>query len=79
MLKYGEIYKWDEIVKEYPNMYAIITDVTRKHGTVQSCKLLKIVPYEKEEETVCYYMDLGIDFDCERTTFSAPDMMGVFL
>ena len=72
MLKHGEVYKWSEITKEYPNKYAIITEIDKKDGVIQSCKLLEIVPFEKEEETVCHYMDLGIDFDCVRTTFSAP-------
>ncbi len=77
MIETGKVYKWKEIAKEYPNMYAIITDVKRKNEMIQSCKLLKIVPYKERSKTVCYYMDLGIDFDCVRTTFSAPTM-GVF-
>lgn len=77
MLELGKTYRWSDITEKYPNMYAIITDVIRKNEMIQSCKLLKIVPYEQEEETVCHYMDLGIDFDCVRTTFSAPNM-GVF-
>ena len=77
MIENGKVYQWEEITKAYPNMYAIITDVARKDEMIQSCRVLKIVPYEQEEETVCYYMDSGIDFDCVRTTFSAPNM-GVY-
>ena len=78
MLKFGEIYNWSNIIKEYPNMYAIITDINKKDGVIQRCKLIDVVPFEKEEETVCHYIDTCMDFDCVRTTFSAPTV-GVIL
>ncbi len=53
-------------------MYAIITDIEKEDGIIRTCRLLEIVPFEREEETVIRYMDLGVDFDCVRTTFSAP-------
>lgn len=77
MIEIGKRYSWKEITKEYPDMYAIITDIEKERGIIQSCKVLEIVPFEQEEETVCKYKKLGVKFNCVRTTFSAPTM-GVF-
>lgn len=73
-LETGKVYDWSVISTVYPNMYAIITDVQEEDGLIKRCKLLEIVSYEQEEQVVCRYMDLGIDFDCVRTTFAAPNM-----
>ena len=49
-----------------------------KKGTViRTCRLLEVVPYEKESETVLKYRKMKVKFDCVRTTFKGPNM-GVF-
>lgn len=73
-LQIGNVYSWDVISSSYPDMYAIITDVVEKDGEIIKCKLLDIVPYEKEEETVHNYRLKGINFDCVRTTFKVPNV-----
>jgi len=77
MLQMGREYKWSDIVKEYPDMYAIITEVKEKDGIIDSCRLMEVVPYEQEEDAVCRYMKSDVEFSCKRTTFSAPNV-GVF-
>ena len=72
MLELGKVYDWDVISSTYPDMYAIITDIVRKNGSIIKCRLLEIVPYEKKTETVLRYRQAGIEFDCERTTFRGP-------
>ena len=74
MLELGKQYNWSDITEEYPDMYAIVTDIQSKDGMIQSCKLLEVVSYDKEEEAICKYMRKGIKFACERTTFSAPNV-----
>ena len=56
MLEHGKVYKWDDISNEYPNMYAIITDIKRHGGTIDTCRLLEIVPFENMEETAIRYL-----------------------
>lgn len=74
-LKYNEVYTWEEIGKVYPDMYAFITDVKYdKYEEIKKCKLLKVVPYERKDQTILEYIKQGIEFDCERTTFSAPNV-----
>ncbi|MBQ9609475.1 MAG: hypothetical protein IJV15_08545 [Lachnospiraceae bacterium] len=73
-LEMGKVYKWSLISATYPNMYAIITDVKEKGGLIQSCKLLEITTYENKEKVVHEYKNSDINFDCVRTTFSAPNM-----
>lgn len=74
MLEYNKVYTWDEIVKNYPNMYAIITDVVKEHEEIKRCKLLEIVSFEDEEKTCHEYKKAGRHFDCVRTTFSVPSV-----
>ncbi|MCR5598472.1 MAG: hypothetical protein K6G19_09870 [Lachnospiraceae bacterium] len=74
-LKMGEVYDWNTISSTYPDMYAVFTDaVEDESGMVLKCKLLEIVPYEEEEDTVCRYMESGMPFDCRRTTFNGPNV-----
>lgn len=75
MLESDKIYNWNDIVNSYPNMWAFITDIEEDDdGMIQSCRLLAICSYEKKENYVVQFMEQGIDFDCVRTTFSAPNM-----
>ena len=73
-LEMGKTYKWSVISETYPNMYVIITDIKEKGGLIQSCKLLEITSYENKEEVVHRYRKSNINFDCVRTTFSAPNV-----
>ena len=72
MLELGKVYDWDVISSTYPDMYAIITDIVRKNGSIIRCKLLEIVPYEEKTKTALHYRQTGIEFACERTTFRGP-------
>ena len=76
MIELGKVYEWSEIVEKYPDMYAIITDYEHIDGggAIGKCKVLDIVPYEDMEDTVCKYLDMGITFLCQRTTFNGPDV-----
>ena len=68
MLELGKVHTWDEIVENYPDMYAFFTDAVKDGEEIITCKLLDVVPFEKEEETCIKYIDSGIHFGCRRTT-----------
>lgn len=73
MLEYGKKYRWKDIEKTYPDMYAIITNVKRKNYEIESCTLLEIVTFEEANATIDKYQKLGISYECRRTTFNEPN------
>lgn len=77
MLELNKRYKWEIIAKVYPDMWAFITDIKEKDGCIESCKLLMICRHSEKAGYFKYYVSKGIDFECERTTFSAPNMLNI--
>lgn len=74
MLKLNTIYTWDTIVKEYPDLWVIITDIKEHSGEIKSCKLLEVCTADERAACVQRYKNLEIKFRCTRTTFSAPNV-----
>lgn len=74
MLKMNHTYKWEEIEKEYPDLWVIITDVKEKAGEIKSCKLLEVCTADERAKCVSKYINLDIELRCERTTFNAPNV-----
>ena len=74
MLEMNKVYKWQIIVSEYPNMWAFITDIKEKDGQIISCRLLAICSHKDKAKYIQSFKRRGIHFECERTTFSAPNM-----
>jgi hypothetical protein len=73
MLELNKRYKWKTISKEYPDLWAFITDIEEDGGCIESCKLLMICKHSEKAKYIRYFISAGIDFECERTTFSAPN------
>lgn len=69
MLEMNKKYNWQEIVKEYPGKWVIITNVKEKAGEIKSCKLLEVCSYEEKADIIGKYLDKGIKFQCVRTTW----------
>jgi len=78
MLELGKRYKWSDISNEYPDMYAVITDMEKKDGLLDTCVLVEVVPFEKKEDAIIRYTKIGKKFACRRTTYSAPNVGGLF-
>ena len=78
MLQLNQTYTWNEITTTYPNKWAIITNVKKKNGEIDTCKLLAICNQSDRHIYVKKYLEQDIKFECERTTFNAPNI-GVML
>lgn len=74
MLELNKVYTWKEIETAIPNMWVIITDVKEKDGMIVSCKLLDICTKADKVKYLNKYLNKGIKFECERTTFNAPNV-----
>lgn len=74
MLELGRVYKWSEIVEEYPDKWATITDVDERDGKILSCRLLAVCDHSERYKYIRKYKKEGIKVWSERTTFSAPNM-----
>ena len=72
MLELNQIYSWKEIVDQYPDKYAVVTDIVRTDGEIKTCKLLAIC--SKEEKYFYYnkYLGAEIEFQIVRTTWKGP-------
>lgn len=73
-IEQNKTYKWSDITSAYPNMWAIITDIKEKNGLIYTCKVLNICTQDEKAELIMKYKKAGLKFECERTTFSAPNM-----
>ena len=73
MLKLNNIYTWNEIVTNYPNLWVIITDVKESDGEIKSCRLLDVCTKTNKHEYIKKYLNSDIKFECMRTTFKAPN------
>ncbi|MCM1135207.1 MAG: hypothetical protein NC400_06480 [Clostridium sp.] len=73
-LKLNQIYNWSEIVKEYPDLWAIITDIKEEDGEIVSCKLLDVCKSGERATYMKKYINLDMELRCERTTFNAPNV-----
>ena len=72
MVRIGEVNKWSDVVKEYPKMSVIVTDVERDFkGDIDTCKVMEVVPFENETETVAKWLKGDRRFGCYRTYY--PD------
>jgi hypothetical protein len=69
-----KLYKWSDIALEYPDKWAIITDIKEKDGMIETCKLISICTQDEKAELIKKYKKQGLKFECERTTFSAPNV-----
>ena len=70
----NKVYKWVDISSAFPNKWAIITDVKERNGMIYTCKVLDICTHDEKAVLIRKYKEMGIKFECERTTFSAPNM-----
>lgn len=77
-MELNKIYKWSDIVKEYPDKYAVITDAKRESGEIITCKLLDICTKEEKHLYRKKYTGLGIFFEIQRTTCNDP-IIGVLV
>jgi hypothetical protein len=73
-LELNQVYMWNEIVERYPNLWVIITDVKEKNGEIKTCKLLNVCKSDETHILIKKYKGLGIEFECVRTTFAAPNI-----
>lgn len=74
MLEFNKTYTWEEIVKNYPDLYVFITNVKEQDGEIKTCKLLNVCNKENKSIFVKKYRDSGISFECCRTTVNLPDL-----
>jgi macrodomain Ter protein organizer (MatP/YcbG family) len=73
MKKTNTTCKWEEIVKEYPDSWVIITDVKESDGEIKTCKLLDVCTKDNKHEYIKKYLNSDLKFECQRTTFKAPN------
>lgn len=78
MLQIDNTYTWNEIAQAYPDQWAFISNVKRQAGEIISCKLLAVCSLDERPSYISKYMTEGKKFECERTTFKAPNL-GVLL
>lgn len=74
MLELGKVYKWTEIEQEYPNLWVCITDVKEVDEAIDTCRLLDVCTFENKSDYMKKYASMGIEFECQRTTFKAPNV-----
>ena len=74
MVKENKIYTWNEITVKYPDSWVIITDIKESNGEIQSCKLLDVCTKENKYLYIQKYLKTGLKFECQRTTFKAPNI-----
>lgn len=73
MLELNRTYRWKDIVKEYPDKWVVLTSVNEKAGEIKTCKLLEVCSYEEKADIIVKYLDMGIKFECVRTTWRGPE------
>ena len=73
MLKLNDTYTWKKIVEEYPDLWVVITEVKECNGEINTCKLLAVCTKEDKYKYIEKYLNSGIKFECQRTTFKAPN------
>lgn len=77
MLEFGKRYTWDEIVKAYPNKYAIVTDIEDgKDRPVESAILLDVCDFNEMDSKVLKFTERGIT--CSWFWTVGPLQEGVF-
>ena len=72
-MRKNNIYRWEEIVKAYPDSWVIIADVKESNGEIKSCRLLDVCTKANKHEYIKKYLNAGLKFECQRTTFKAPN------
>ena len=74
MLEMNKTYDCDYIGKVCPDKWAIVTDVKRKAGAIETVKLLAIVNHGEEPDYLGKYLDNGIECEAIRTTENVPSL-----
>jgi len=74
MLKMNKTYTWKEITKAYPDLWVIITDIKESGGEIKTCRLMDVCEADERAVYVKKYINSGIKFKCERTTFRGPNV-----
>lgn len=77
-LELNKVYKWEQIVKEYPDMYAFISDIKRKNGEIEECRLLDICKFGETHIYTKKYINSKVRFSCQRTTDKLTDIGVMF-
>ncbi len=66
---------WSDIEQRYPNMWAFVQNVKKnKDGDIVSVRLLAICTKQDKVKWLKQFTDANIEFQCIRTTFSAPNV-----
>lgn len=73
MVKVNDMCSWNEIVEKYPDSWVIITDIKESNGEIQSCRLLDVCNKANKHMYIKKYLQSGLKFECQRTTFKAPN------
>ena len=73
-MEYNKYYKWEDLVEQFPDMWVFYdtTKSKKKNGVLDKVFVLAICSFSERTSTILSFDNLGIDFDCARTTFSAP-------
>lgn len=77
-LELNKVYKWEQIVKEYPDMHAFVTDVKMADGEIKTCRLLDVCPFKDIHLYTKKYIERKIHFECHRTIDRLPDLGVMF-
>ena len=73
-LKYGNTYLWKDVVRAYPDMWLFMSDVEKTDGAIDRFRFLALCPHSEKASYMRKFRDQGIPYECERTTFSVPNM-----
>ncbi len=66
----GKRMKWSEIVRKYPDMWAIVSEIKYVNDEINECLFFEAVKFEELDNTILKY-DSNIDF--LRTTDNMPN------
>lgn len=73
-LKRNKVYKWEDIVREYPDLWVIVTDVKENAGEIVTCRLLDVCTYDGKAQCVKKYINSEMKTRLLRTTFNDPNV-----
>ena len=74
MISVNKMVNWDKVKCEHPNSWAFINpDRTQKRdGFIEKCYVYLICTFEEKGKYVEKLRNQNKNFDCIKTTFSAP-------
>jgi hypothetical protein len=73
-LRYGEEYTWKDVAGAYPDMWLFMTDVAKKNGAIDRFRFLAVCSHADKIKYMRKFRSEGIPYECERTTFSVPNL-----